>query len=64
MIKTLTSRDWENVEGTMWRANRMLMDNHRKKHKTLVGLIKRELNGEMDEQIFTERFILTGKHTQ
>lgn len=63
-IKTQTNHDWENVAGTLWRPKKVLMVNHKNSHKTLTGSIQREVNKEIPEQTFTERFILKGSHAQ
>jgi hypothetical protein len=64
LVKTQINRDWENVSGTIWRAKKALMDNHKTQHKTLIGIVERRINEAIDEQTFTERFILKGQHTQ
>lgn len=63
-IKTQLNRDWAKVGDMMWRAQKSLVDNHKTKHKTLVGTINRKINHEVDDQTFTERFIMTNKHLQ
>jgi outer membrane lipoprotein-sorting protein len=64
LVKTQINRDWANVKGTVWRPQKMLMDNHRDEHKTLIGFTRRRLDQEIDDQVFSERFILSGKHAQ
>jgi len=64
LIKTQTNGDWENPTGTIWRAGKILMDNHMKRHKTIFESINREINQSIDEQTFTSRFILMGRHTR
>jgi hypothetical protein len=63
-IKTQLNRDWVNVGGSMWRAQKSLVDNRKTKHKTLLGTVKREINQGIDDQTFSERFILADKHVQ
>tara|TARA_B100000959_G_scaffold211076_1_gene221832 strand:+ start:152 stop:979 length:828 start_codon:yes stop_codon:yes gene_type:complete len=64
LIKTQTNSAIENVKGTIWRAKKALMDNHKAKHKTAIMVVKREVNEEIPDKTFTERFILKGEHTQ
>ena len=64
LVKTQINRDWVNVKGTVWRSQKTLMDNLREKHQTLVGVTRMQVNQEIDDQTFSERFILTGKHIQ
>lgn len=64
LTKTQINRDWVNLKGTVWRPQKMLMDNHKDEHKTLIGFTRRKLDQAIDDQIFSERFILSGKHVQ
>lgn len=61
-VKTQTIHLFENLEGTVWRGKKTLMDNHREKHKTLAGVTAREINVEVDDKVFTERYILSESH--
>jgi len=61
--KIQTNHALENVSGTVWRAKKSLMNHLQKNHKTLTGITSRELNSPLDDAVFTERFILSGKHT-
>jgi len=40
------------------------MDHQEKKHKTLTGVTARKVNAPIDDSVFTERFILSGKHVE
>ncbi len=62
--KTQTNYDLVNVGGTVWRANKLLMVNHQRKHKTLIGVTFRQINVNLDDSVFTERFIVSGKYIQ
>lgn len=64
LVKTQTVYDIENLTGTVWRAKKTLMDNTSKESQTLTMVTVRKVNEPMDDEIFTERFILTGKHIQ
>ncbi len=62
--KTQTSHELENVGGTVWRPKKTLMNHHEKNHKTVTGIMSRKINTAIDNSVFTERFILSGKHTE
>jgi len=62
--KVQTNYKMENVEGTVWRAKQTLMDQKQKKHKTVTGITARQINVDLADSVFTERYILSGKHTQ
>ena len=62
LIKTQTNHDLTHLEGDVWMAKKSLMTNHKKKHKTLMGVKSRKINIPVDETVFTERFVLSGKH--
>jgi hypothetical protein len=64
LLKTQTSHKLHNVEGTVWRAKQTLMKHHQKNHKTLTVVTERKINKGIKDNVFTERFILTGKHVQ
>lgn len=63
-IKTQTVFEIENVTGTVWRAKKTMMDNPSKSSRTLTMVTTRKVNDPMDDEIFTERFIQNGKHTE
>lgn len=62
--KTQTSHEFENIGGTVWRPKKTLMAHHEKNHKTLTGVTLRKVNETIDNAVFTDRFILSGKHTE
>jgi hypothetical protein len=64
LLKTQTAQELENVEGTVWRARKTLMDNHKENHKTLMGLKERAINQPIADEVFTERYILSGRHVK
>jgi len=64
LMKTQTVYELENVTGTVWRAKKTMMNNTSKKSQTLSMVTKRTVNEPMADDVFTERFILSGKHTQ
>jgi hypothetical protein len=62
--KIQTNHVMENVSGTVWRAKKTLMNHLEREHKTLTGITARQINGDVDDSVFTERYILSGRHTQ
>jgi outer membrane lipoprotein-sorting protein len=64
LLKTQTMLEVENISGTVCRAKKALMDNHKRKHKTLTAIKTDETNVEIDEAIFTERYLISEKHVQ
>lgn len=62
--KTQTSHELENVGGTVWRPKKTLMIHHEKSHKTITAVTSRKINSAIDDSVFTERFILSGRHTE
>lgn len=62
--KAQTNYKMENVSGTVWRAKQTLMDHLQRKHKTVTGITDRKINVELKDSVFTERYILSEKHTQ
>ncbi|HCY83760.1 MAG TPA: hypothetical protein DHV36_01345 [Desulfobacteraceae bacterium] len=64
LLKTQKSFEFENVTGTVYRPKKTIMDNHNKNHKTLSLVTKRTLNEPIEDSVFTERFIMTGKHIE
>jgi hypothetical protein len=64
LIKTQTNHDLKKIEGNVWRPEKTQVANQKKRHKTLSGIKKHEFNIPLDDAIFSERFILTGKYLQ
>jgi hypothetical protein len=62
--KTQTNHDLKNIAGTVWRPNKTFMKHQEKNHKTLTLITKRVINQPIKSNVFTERFILSGKHVQ
>jgi len=54
----------ENLLRGTGRFKKGLMNNASMQHKTLVGTRLRKINEPIDDSVFTERFILSGKHMQ
>lgn len=64
LLKTQVNTEFSNVEGTLWRPSKTLVDNIKNKHKTLTGSVSRDIKTVIDDAVFTERFILSGQHTK
>jgi len=63
-IKTLTCHELYNPKGDVWRPRKTLMDNHSEKHKTATGLRAGEIDPVLDDMVFTQRYILSERHTR
>ncbi len=61
LIKTQKSLEFEKISGTVYRPRKILMNNIKKKHKTLTLIKKRVINKKINNSVFTERFI-SGSH--
>lgn len=60
--KTQTNHEFVNVGGTVWRPQKTIMVHHEKNHQTITATKERKINVPVDNSVFTERFILSGKH--
>ena len=57
--KTLTSRDFEKLQG-LWRAKRSMMQDHIRKTKTLWQVTERKINSGLSDSLFTKRSLERG----
>lgn len=64
LVKTQTIYELENVAGTVWRPKKTMMDNVSKSSQTLTMVSNRKINEPIADDVFTERFILSGRHTE
>jgi len=64
LLKTQTSHDLEKLEGDTWTAKKTMIIRHKKNHKTLMGIKDREVDIVLEDTVFTENFILSGKYLQ
>lgn len=64
LLKSQIIHDLVNIEGTVWRAKKTLMDNKNIKRKTLVGVKKHAINVEISDSLFTRQHLKTGKYTE
>ncbi|WP_022664856.1 outer membrane lipoprotein-sorting protein [Desulfospira joergensenii] len=62
LLKTQRAYEIQNISGTVFRPKKVIMDNHKKNHKTLCLVRKRLVDSDIKDQIFTERFILSNQH--
>ncbi len=64
LLKTQTNHDLEKLDGDAWTAKRTLVVRHKKNQKTLMGIKNRRADVVLEDDIFTESFILSGKYLQ
>lgn len=62
LAKTQTNHDFVNIKDKAWRPQKAVMVNHAQNHKTLIGTRSRQVGGAVPDDLFTERYILSGKH--
>jgi hypothetical protein len=62
-FKRQTWHDLRPVDGDMWRANMILMENHRERHKTLIKIGKRVFSRDyVPPELFTPEHLLDHLH--
>lgn len=64
LFKTQTNHDLEKLDGDAWTAKKTLIIRHKKNHKTLMGIKNRKADIVLEDAVFTENFILSGKYLQ
>jgi hypothetical protein len=53
------------VDGDMWRANMILMENHKDQHNTLIKIDRRVFSSDyVPPEIFTRNWLLQNRHIQ
>jgi hypothetical protein len=62
LIKTQTAHDLEKLAGNAWTAKKVLITNHKKNQKTLLGVKNQRTDMVLDDAVFTEQFLLSGKY--
>ena len=62
LAKTQTNHDFVNARDKAWRPQKAVMVNHARNHKTLIGTRSRQVGDPVSDDLFTERYILSGKH--
>ncbi|MBI9103785.1 MAG: outer membrane lipoprotein-sorting protein [Spirochaetales bacterium] len=61
-IKTEQNGSLKRIEGQRFRANKVIMTNHANGHRTIIELTARELDEGLNDNIFTERYVTSGRH--
>jgi hypothetical protein len=61
-IKTQINQGLVNVEGDIWFSEKVLMETLKTGHKTLMGVKKKQINIPLEDGMFTEKYILSGRH--
>lgn len=63
LLKTATAHDIEAVDGRgqMMRPGKLLMVHHKNHHQTLMGTVKRDLNSPIDDEVFTENYVVNAR---
>lgn len=62
LIKTQTNSDFKIQDSGLWRADKVEMENFKKKRKTTLVFTSREINPELKDYVFTKRFLESGGH--
>jgi hypothetical protein len=64
-FKSQTGHDLKRVDGDMWRANMILMENHKDRHNTLIKIDRRVFSHDyVPPEIFTSKWLLENRHIQ
>jgi hypothetical protein len=63
-IKTQQNGLLTKLDGQRFRANKIIMTNHELNHRTIIDFITREIDEALDDGIFTERYVTSGRHLQ
>jgi Outer membrane lipoprotein-sorting protein len=64
-FKSQTSHDLKRVDGDMWRASMILMENHKKRHNTLIKIDRRVFSLDyVPPEMFTCNWLLENRHIQ
>lgn len=61
-IKTQQNGMLKKIDGNRFRSNKRIMTNHKTNHRTILEVGKREIDIQLDNDIFTERYITSGRH--
>lgn len=64
LLKTQTAHDLEKLAGNAWTAKKTLIVHHKRDQKTLLGVKNQRSDIVLDDGVFTEQFILSGKYLQ
>lgn len=61
LLKTQTAHDIKTIKGKMMRADKILMAHHQNKHQTVMGLLERKIDENIDDSVFSERAVTSFK---
>jgi hypothetical protein len=61
LMKTQYNLDLEQTGGRSWFAAKSIMVHHRNQHKTMMGVVHKEVNLPIDDTLFSERFLTSGQ---
>jgi len=65
LVKRQTRHDLRPVDGDMWRADMILMEDHREQHKTLIKIDERVFSRDyVPAELFTPERLLAGVHEE
>jgi len=65
LFKQQTYHDLKRVDGDMWRANMVLMENYKVRHKTLIKINRRVFSHDyVPQEMFTSDWLLENRHIQ
>ncbi|MCP4131475.1 MAG: outer membrane lipoprotein-sorting protein [bacterium] len=62
LVKTQTNYNIHKVRGTVWRAKKAIMNNHKRKHKTVMGTVSRNINSSINSRVFRHSYIESNRH--
>ena len=64
-FKRQTQHDLKRLHGDMWRANMILMENHKERHKSLIKINRRVFSHDyVPPEMFTSAWLLENRHIQ
>lgn len=64
-FKSQSSHDLRQVDGEMWRANMVLMENRRERHQSLIKIDQRVFSKEyVPAELFTAEYLLENRHLE
>jgi hypothetical protein len=61
LVKTQENSNLTQTPEGYWRPERSVMENHRNRHRTLMAVLEREVDIELDPELFTEKSVRDGR---
>ena len=61
-MKTQQNGLLQKIDGQRFRANKIIMTNHESNHRTVIDFMTREIDDGLEDNIFTERYVTSGRH--